>query len=69
MNKKNRMYRLTIPALRGLRQSMEKRELGTWLVVQGEAVKADSVRIRFWLKKKPWVVTIEARRNDVRIKQ
>lgn len=59
-----RMLRLSIPAIRELRQAIEKGDAGIgYLVSAGEKTNASSVKVRYVLKKKPWVVTIEAKRH------
>lgn len=59
--KKNRKS-LTLPAIRRFREAVEKGDIGGFLIESGEKVCAGSVRVRYALKKRPWVVTIEVRK-------
>ena len=36
--------------------------IGRWLVDQGEKTHAGSVKVKYALKNRPWVVTVEAKR-------
>lgn len=58
-----RTLKLTVPAIRAFRRSVENEKIGDYLIKSGEETNADSVRVRYMLKKKPWVVTIEAKRH------
>lgn len=59
-----RTLKLTVPAIRAFRRSVENEKIGDYLIKSGEETNADSVRVRYVLKKKPWIVTIEAKRHD-----
>lgn len=61
-NKRKYISKLTAPAIRSLREAIEKDELGGWLIEMGEECNAGIMKVKYRLKKKPWVVTIEARR-------
>lgn len=58
-----RTLKLTVPAIRAFRRSVENEKIGDYLIKSGEETNADSVRVRFVLKKIPWAVTIEAKRH------
>lgn len=53
---------LSIPAIRKFREAIESGKLGSWLIDSGEKVNAGSVKVKYHLKNRPWVVTVEARR-------
>lgn len=55
-------YSMSIPAIKKMREAIEKGDIGRWLIDQGEKTHAGSVRVKFTLKRRPWIVTIEARR-------
>ena len=58
-----RKLKLTVPAIRAFRRSVEDGKLGGHLVKIGEEINASSVKVSYVLKKKPWIVTIEAKRH------
>jgi hypothetical protein len=53
---------LSIPAIRKFREAIESGKLGSWLIDSGEKVNAGSVKVKYKLKNRPWIVTIEAKR-------
>ena len=53
---------LSIPAIRNFREAIERGIIGGWLIDSGEKTGAGSVKIKYALKDRPWVVTIEAKR-------
>lgn len=55
-------YSISIPAIKEMREAIEKGDIGRWLIDLGENTHAGSVRVKYTLKKRPWIVTIEARR-------
>lgn len=54
--------RLSLPAIRAFRESIANGKTGSFLIGQCEAFGAGSVVVRYRLKDKPFVVTVEARR-------
>ena len=60
-NKKRKC--LTLPAIRKFREAIESGNLGGWLVESGEIASAGSVKVKYTLKDKPWIVEVIARRN------
>lgn len=58
-----RRIKLTVPAIRAYRQLLEEANFVEFLIKTGKETNADSVKVRYVLKKKPWVVTIEAKRH------
>lgn len=63
MNK--RKLKLTLPAIRKLREAVGGNDIGGFLIDQCEYFNAGSCKVKFHLKNKPYVVTIEARRVKV----
>ena len=66
MRKKKRNSRrlqLTIPAIKKLRDMIERGEIGKGMIDSGERYNAGSVKVRYVLKKRPWIITIEAKRH------
>ena len=59
-----RTLKLTVPAIRAFRRSVENEKLGDYLIRTGEETNASSVKVSYRLKKKNWVVTVEAKRHD-----
>ena len=53
---------LSIPAIRKFREAIESGKLGSWLIESGEETNAGSVKVKYTLKNRPWVVTVEAKR-------
>ena len=60
-NKKRKF--LTLPAIREFREAIKRGDLGCWLVESGEKAHAGSVKVKYALKDKPWIVEVIARRN------
>jgi len=60
-NKKRKC--LTLPAIRKFREAIESGNLCGWLVESGEKAHAGSVKVKYTLKDKPWIVEVIARRN------
>ena len=54
---------LSIPAIRELRETIKRGGLGGWLIKIGEETNAGSVKVKYTLKDKPWIVEVIARRN------
>lgn len=54
---------LSIPALREFREAIKRGDLGGWLIESGEKTNAGSVKVKYTLKDKPWIVEVIARRN------
>lgn len=59
---KRQRRNLSLPAIRKFREAIESGKLGSWLIDSGEKVNAGSVKVKYTLKKRPWIVNIEARR-------
>lgn len=53
---------LSIPAIRKFREAIANGNIGTYLIESGEKVNAGSVKVKYTLKNRPWVVTVEAKR-------
>ena len=49
--------------IKKLRDMIERGEIGKGMIDSGESCNAGSVRVRYVLKSKPWVITIEAKRH------
>ena len=60
---KSRVYTLTVPAIRKLRQLLEDGDLAGSLIELAESSNANLATTRYHLKRRPWTVTIEARRR------
>lgn len=60
---KSRVYTLTVPAIRKLRQVLEDDNLAGYLIELAESTNADCASVRCHLKRRPWTVTFEARRR------
>lgn len=54
---------LSIPAIREFREAIKRGNLGRWLIENGEKANAGSVKVKYTLKDKPWIVEVIARRN------
>ena len=54
---------LTVPAIRKLRQSLEDEGLAGFLIESSESVNANRARVRYHMKRRPWTITVEARRR------
>lgn len=59
-----RRKHLTLPAIRAFREAIIRGELGMWLVDEAERVNAGRINVKYNLKKRPWIITVEARRKD-----
>ena len=59
---KRQRRNLSLPAIRKFREDIVKGNIGTFLIESGENVNAGSVKVKYHLKNRPWVVTVEARR-------
>ena len=46
-----------------LRDMIERGEIGKGMIDLGESCNAGSVKVKYVLKKRPWIITIEARRK------
>lgn len=63
--KKSRRFCLSVPVIRQLRQDIEKGNFCGFLIkIIEDTTIVDSARARYELKKKPFVITIEAKRHD-----
>lgn len=60
---KRRVYILTVPAIRKLRQLLEVEDLAGFLIEPSESSNAQCARVRYHLKRRPWTVTLEVRRR------
>ncbi len=65
MNKKMHRMKLTLPAIRKFRESIGGNDIGGFLIDMCEKAGAGSTKVKFRIKHKPYVVTIEARRLSV----
>ena len=61
--KKRRYVHLSIPAIRKYRKAVEHGGIADFIMDQGEKFGAGSVVVRYTLKNRPWIVTLEAKRN------
>ena len=59
---KRQRNNLSLPAIKKFREAIGGNDLGGFLINQCERCGAGSCRVKFKLKNKPFVVTIEARR-------
>lgn len=59
---KRRKINLTLPSIRKFREAIVNGNIGTYLIESGEKVNAGSVKVKYTLKNRPWVVTVEAKR-------
>jgi len=59
---KRQRRNLSLPAIKKFREAIESGKLGSWLIESGEKVNAGSVKVKYTLKNRPWVVTVEAKR-------
>ena len=60
-NKKRKC--LSLPAIRKFREAIVRGDLGSWLIENGEKANAGSVKVKYALKDKPWIIEFIARRN------
>ena len=63
MKRKKHIHSISLPALRKYRELIEKGNLYGFLIDSGEVSGAGSVIVRYTLKRKPWIITIEAKRR------
>lgn len=54
---------LSIPAYREFREAIKRGDLGKWLIDAGEDSNAGSVKVKYTLKNKPWIVEVIVRHN------
>ena len=59
---KRQRRNLSLPAIRKFREAIANGNIGTYLIASGEKVNAGSVKVKYALKNRPWVVTVEAKR-------
>ena len=59
--KRHRMT-LSLPAIKKYREAIANGKFAAYLIESGEKVNAGSVKVKYTLKNRPWVVTIEAKR-------
>ncbi len=59
---KKQRKNLTLPAIREFRKAIANGNVGAYLIESGEKVNAGSVKVKYTLKNRPWVVTVEAKR-------
>lgn len=52
----------SLPAIKKLREAIEKGNFGAYLIESGEKINAGSVKVKFAYKNRPWVLIIEAKR-------
>lgn len=59
---KRQKIKLSLPAIKKFREAIANGDIGTYLIETGEKANAGSVKVKYTLKNRPWVVTVEARR-------
>ena len=59
---KRQRKNLSLPAIKKFREAIVNGKIGAYLIESGEKVKAGSVKVKYTLKNRPWVVTVEARK-------
>ena len=59
---KRQRRNLSLPAIKKFRETIANGNIGTYLIESGEKVNAGSVKVKYVLKNRPWVVTVEAKR-------
>lgn len=59
---KRQRKNLSLPAIKRFREAIANGNIGTYLIESGEEVNAGSVKVKYTLKNRPWVVTFEAKR-------
>lgn len=62
---KRQRRKLTLPAIRRFRESVDRNEFYGFLVDQCERYGAGNVKVKYRLKNKPYVITVEARKLRV----
>lgn len=60
---KRQKIKLSLPAIKKFREAIANGNIGTYLIESGEKVNAGSVKVKYTLKNRPWVVTVEAKRT------
>lgn len=55
-------YSLSIPAIKEMREAIEKGDIGRYVIGLAEKTNSGSVRVKYTLKKRPWIFSIEAKR-------
>lgn len=61
-NNSKKYKKLNLPAIRKFREAIESGNIGRWLIESGEETNARSVKLKYKLKNRRWVVTVEAKR-------
>ena len=59
---KRQRRNLSLLAIKKFREAIANGNIGTYLIESGEKVNAGSVKVKYVLKNRPWVVTVEAKR-------
>ena len=59
---KRQRKNLSLPAIKKFREAIANGNIGNYLIESGKEVNAGSVKVKYTLKKRPWVVTVEAKR-------
>ena len=59
---KRQRRNLSLPAIKKFREAIANGNIGTYLIESGEKANAGSVKVKYTLKNRPWVVTVEAKR-------
>lgn len=59
---KRQKIKLSLPAIKKFREAIANGNIGAYLIESGEEVNAGSVKVKYALKNRPWVVTVEAKR-------
>jgi len=59
---KRQKIKLSLPAIKKFREAIVNGNIGTYLIESGEKINAGSVKVKYTLKNRPWVVTVEAKR-------
>lgn len=61
---KRQKVKLTLPAIKKIRETIANGNLVASLVETGKEMNAKSVKVKYTLKDCSWVVTVEVRRRD-----
>ena len=59
---KRQRRNLSLPAIKKFRDAIANGKFAAYLIESGEKVNAGSVKVKYTLKNRPWVVTLEAKR-------
>ena len=59
---KRQRRNLSLPAIKKFRDAIANGKFAAYLIESGEKVNAGSVKVKYTLKNRPWVVTVEAKR-------